>query len=906
MKNGMVVGQPEIIGNIIRYHYEITGPWQEAFTDMRSFEIQYSMDVSEVPSGVAVVPFLANVLPISWVYDAVVETKECDEEFYHCVEAVKESYSKMYPMLDFGGALKATKLSRNRTEHNEGAIAFFSGGVDSYDTLLRHKDEKLLLMSLWGADISLESEDGFQKVETLLKETALEYGAEWVTVKSGFREFVHYDVLGEYIKLSRDNWWHGFQHGIGIIAHSAPVAYLMKKKTVYLASSLTAEDKGVITCASDPDIDNQLQFCGCSVWHDGYDYKRQQKVEHILQYAKKTGRNIPLRVCWETQSGKNCCKCEKCFRTMLEIYAEGYNPEEYGFVCSKDDWANLSKQVQDGKGLPIAEIYYPMYYDIQNRMREKYTREEVMEPLRWFYDADISQIGKKRNRTLINVACSVTTLVLNLIISFFLSPYIVENIGVEANGFVVLANNFVIYGQLIVTALNSMAARYITMSYAQKDYKKAQVYYNSVFWGNLIIVAVLILPATLFIVFMELLINIPPELVTDVKILFSFVFFNFFIGTAMPNWDCGTYATNRLDRMYVPVMTATVFRSVFLFIIFMICVPKVWYVGLAAALVCLICLVANAYNTHTLTPELKIILKRGKMICSKSAIKELVGSGIWNSASNAGVILLNGLDLLVCNIMLGPVVMGVVTLSKMLVEYISQMSVAVRDAFAPGLTIHYGKGDMEALLKEIKRAMKITSVLVTIPVAGVIVLGGRFFALWVPSQDAELLHVLACISVVGYVFTGGIQILYAVFPTVNKVKENAIAVLISGVVSIVIMTALVYFTDMGIWAVMIVSEVVCLIRNMSFTVPATAKYLGVSPKHFYAQVGITVISTVVLVIVGFGVTFFIPNKNWVDFMLSVFVMLVIGCAIQFVVMFRKQERREIFGIIRKKLAALRR
>ncbi|MBO5342416.1 MAG: hypothetical protein J6A73_07025 [Lachnospiraceae bacterium] len=513
---------------------------------------------------------------------------------------------------------------------------------------------------------------------------------------------------------------------------------------------------------------------------------------------------------------------------------------------------------------------------------------------------------KASKRTLINVSCSVITLILNLIISFFLSPFIVENIGVEANGFVVLANNFVMYGQLIVTALNSMAARYITVSYVQKDYKKAQLYYNSVFWGNLIIVAILIIPAALFIVFMELLINIPSELIVDVKILFGFVFFNFFIGTAMPNWDCGTYATNRMDRMYLPTMATTVFRSVFLFIVFMICVPKVWYIGLAASLVCLMSLAINAYNTHKLTPELKILLKPGQITYSKSAIKELVGSGIWNSASNAGIILLDGLDLLICNIVLGPGVMGVATLSKILAEYISQLSIAIRDALAPGLTIHYGKGDMNALLKEIKRAMKITSMLITIPVAGVIVLGNRFFALWVPSQDATILHMLACISVMGYVFTSGIQILYTVFPTVNKVKENAVAVLISGVISVILMTILVCFTDMGIWAVMLVSEVVCLIRNMFFTVPVTAKYLGVSSKHFYKQVLVSVISTIVLVFVGYGATFWIPNRGWGDFVLTVLIMLIIGFLIQFIAVFRKQERREIFDIIKRKFAAFRR
>ena len=131
-------------------------------------------------------------------------------------------------------------------------------------------------------------------------------------------------------------------------------------------------------------------------------------------------------------------------------------------------------------------------------------------------------------------------MITNLLIGFVLSPYIVRNIGVEANGFVTLASNFVTYASLIVTALNSMAARYITISYVQKDFKRANLYYNSVFWGNLLIVAVLVLPALFFIVKMETIIDVPPDIAIDVKILFAFIFFNFFVSTGLPNCVCGT------------------------------------------------------------------------------------------------------------------------------------------------------------------------------------------------------------------------------------------------------------------------------------------------------------------------------------------------------------------------------
>ena len=75
---------------------------------------------------------------------------------------------------------------------------------------------------------------------------------------------------------------------------------------------------------------------------------------------------------------------------------------------------------------------------------------------------------KKRSNhfnTTVNIISSVGVLITNLCISFFLSPYIIKTIGVEANGFVTLANNFTAYADLVVTALNGMAARFITIEY---------------------------------------------------------------------------------------------------------------------------------------------------------------------------------------------------------------------------------------------------------------------------------------------------------------------------------------------------------------------------------------------------------------------------------------------------------
>lgn len=504
-------------------------------------------------------------------------------------------------------------------------------------------------------------------------------------------------------------------------------------------------------------------------------------------------------------------------------------------------------------------------------------------------------------RTLVNVACSVGVLVVNVIVSFFLSPYIVKTIGVEANGFVTLANNFVTYANLIVTALNSMAARFITIEYVRKDYKKANLYYNSVFWGNLIIVVVLLVPAVLLIVNLQNCINVPPDILWDVKLLFSFVFLGFFLSTGMPNWDCGVYVTNRLDRQYVPTMMTAMLRCVMLFLMLTILTPYVWYVGFASAMVTVIGLVVNWYNTKKLTPELHIILNDRKPMCSGKALRELVGSGLWNSISNVGNMLLSGLDLIICNMVLGATSMGVLSLSKILPTYMQQMSSSICSAFAPELVINYAKDDRKRLLHDILRAMKLTSVVMTIPIAGIIVLGDYFFALWVPSQDAHLLQILSILSILGYMFTSGTQILYNVFSTVNKVKQNSIAMVTSGVVSVCVTLLIANFTDYGLYAVAGVSTAVNLVRNMSFTLPATARYLGFKWYQFFPQVGTTVLSSLLLVAIGFLIKPILPGGSWLELILSVAVIGVIGLVVNIYLVLNAGERRYLFSKVRQKL-----
>ena len=92
---------------------------------------------------------------------------------------------------------------------------------------------------------------------------------------------------------------------------------------------------------------------------------------------------------------------------------------------------------------------------------------------------------------MINLTTGIFTMLVSLVINFFLSSYIVAELGEEANGFTQLANNFVTYASLLTLAFNSMAARFISVSYHEKELDKMKEYYSSVIVCNTAMILIL-------------------------------------------------------------------------------------------------------------------------------------------------------------------------------------------------------------------------------------------------------------------------------------------------------------------------------------------------------------------------------------------------------------------------------
>ena len=315
------------------------------FFRLNSFDINYPCDIESVPNSILAVPFVSNVLPIVWLTDSELVVDSLDEDFLNCISELKKSFSKMFPETVFGGKVSCFNIVKNKPKGDCNiAGLFFSAGLDSVQTLISHFDEQPDLITIWGSDINYYNSDGWNRMYEHISTFCKEIGLNSLVIHSMFREFDFEGVLDScFSKQLRDEWWHGLKHGIGLIGHVAPIAFLKGYKRFYIASTHCNSDKNV-RCSSHPSTDNCIRFCGCQIVHDGFQYSRQDKIRNVLNFKKNNlDMELPLHVCWETQSGDNCCSCEKCARTIYAILAEGGDPSIFGFKQYKKVFISFNR-----------------------------------------------------------------------------------------------------------------------------------------------------------------------------------------------------------------------------------------------------------------------------------------------------------------------------------------------------------------------------------------------------------------------------------------------------------------------------------------------------------------------------------------------------------------------------------
>lgn len=458
-------------------------------------------------------------------------------------------------------------------------------------------------------------------------------------------------------------------------------------------------------------------------------------------------------------------------------------------------------------------------------------------------------------RTILISGCSM---VIQYGLTFILTPYITSSIGTDAYGYVSFSKSVVGYFELITVSLNSYATRYISVEYHKKNCNKANEYFNSVLFANILLGTVLLIIGGIFTSQIDIVFDIKHNILIDVKILFAIIFVNMFVNCLGTSFNAAAYIKNKLDVVGIFNFLSKMAQALVILVLFFTQKPHVAYVGVGIIINTLIITKANYKITKKYIPEFKINIRCFRL----EYVKKLVISGLWNSINGIGNVLNSGLDLMISNLMLSAYSMGQLSIAKSFTSLFSAMFQLLSQPFQPLLLKAYSENDTLKLKTQIIYSMKLNGCFSNVIVSIIIVLGNDFFKLWIPNENYSFIYFLTILTVINAITEGPSVALYYVYTLTLKNKVPCIVNIIGGILNVLSMFILLKYTNLGLIAVVITTCIIMGFINLIVNPIYACRCINIKRVSFYKFLIRHIMSLGALIIFMYCLSGIIQGNNW--------------------------------------------
>jgi hypothetical protein len=292
-------------------------PWARLAADVRmasgeTFEIFYEVPAQlESALSASGNPWIVAMLPYAL---STGEDVECslpvDARLLENLEGLLATWIDWYPQFRRPRLIAPRQPFAADDGFESRTAVFFSGGIDSWFSVLRHVPEREPaaigsvddLVSVHGFDIPLEQPQEFAMLEATLSEGARALGRTLVVVRTNLRRR---DTLWARA-------WGWLTHGAGL----ASVALVLEKRYGRAVIGSTHPYGGLIPWGSHPMTDGLFSTRHLDIRHDGAQYARTDKTALVARHEVALAH---LHVCWKDAAAHNCGTCAKCLRTMATL-----------------------------------------------------------------------------------------------------------------------------------------------------------------------------------------------------------------------------------------------------------------------------------------------------------------------------------------------------------------------------------------------------------------------------------------------------------------------------------------------------------------------------------------------------------------------------------------------------------
>ena len=228
----------------------------------------------------------------------------------------KGMHAIMHEVLQWNIGLKPIRIEADALAPDirepDRSASFFSGGVDSFYTYLKHKEDaetadridSFILIN--GFDIERRNTRLWDLTLANIQAIAAADDVDLVVVRTNIQSLVEPILLWDYA------------HGGCLAAAGLFVRDAFRQ--IYIPSTHSVDEQ--IPWGSNLALDGHWSTESTTFVHDGSEATRINKV--ITQIARSPLALEHLRVCFANEKeAYNCGQCDKCLRTMINLFAAG-------------------------------------------------------------------------------------------------------------------------------------------------------------------------------------------------------------------------------------------------------------------------------------------------------------------------------------------------------------------------------------------------------------------------------------------------------------------------------------------------------------------------------------------------------------------------------------------------------
>lgn len=265
--------------------------------------------------------FLSLFIPhILLTNDSIIVKGEVCRKFYNNLLHLKKYYDSLNigpTYFNINCSFKKLDYYSNLRAKKRGTITTFTGGVDSFYTLLTKLNEIDTILYCINYDV-FESQQHLLKMQLqTIKNVAHDLKKNVIICRTNQRSILQWSNIGYLKDISHkydNDLWGYFIHGPCIFSNAYNLSLEYNK--LYIPSSHPKTSNYL--WGSSFHIDHFYSSSFLDIVHHG-DCTRVHKIRQIITINKNICFKY-LKVCYSNSNQKyNCSKCEKCKRTFIPI-----------------------------------------------------------------------------------------------------------------------------------------------------------------------------------------------------------------------------------------------------------------------------------------------------------------------------------------------------------------------------------------------------------------------------------------------------------------------------------------------------------------------------------------------------------------------------------------------------------